>query len=102
MKENENWKISWLIIREGNSKVLRKSVNMSKKKGRHGAAVRPIDRAVLDEATQIRASYNLKTSDAIHAATALLAKCNMFLTNDPDFKRVPGLNAVILDEVIKL
>lgn len=64
-----------------------------------GVFVRPIDRAILDVATQIRASYNLKTPDAIHTATALLNKCNMFVTNDPIFKRVQGLNAVVLSEI---
>ena len=36
--------------------------------------------------------------DALHAATALAAGCSLFVTNDTDFRRVPGLPAVILDD----
>ena len=33
----------------------------------------------------IRAVTGLKTSDALHAATALSAGCTLFVTNDTDF-----------------
>lgn len=56
---------------------------------------------VLRQAAQIRAAIpGLKTPDAIHAATALLHHCDLFVTNDTGFRRVPGLNTVILDELI--
>jgi predicted nucleic acid-binding protein len=86
-------------IREKNHEIINlyRNVLLSSR----GVAVYPISRVILEEATQIRASHNLKTPDAIHAATALLYHCNLFVTNDPVFKRVPGLNAVILDEVAK-
>ena len=42
----------------------------------------------------------LKTPDAIHAATALLAGCALFVTNDRGFKRVPGLRLAVLDDVL--
>jgi predicted nucleic acid-binding protein len=58
----------------------------------------PIDRAILDEATRIRASHALKTPDAIHAATALRLGCALFVTNDPAFRRVPGLPVTVLDD----
>ena len=61
----------------------------------------PIDLSILREAARLRAKTNLKTPDALHAATALLASCQIFSTNDYDYKRVPGLPAVILREVLE-
>lgn len=61
----------------------------------------PIDLSILREAARLRAGTKLKTPDALHAATALLASCQMFLTNDYDYQRVPGLPAVILREVLE-
>lgn len=60
----------------------------------------PISRATLDQAARLRASTNLKTPDAIHAATALLEGCSLFLTNDPAFRRVPGLGVVVLSDLV--
>ena len=47
-----------------------------------------------------RASYRLKTPDAIHAATALHLGAVMFVTNDAGFRQVLRLNVVLLDEVV--
>ncbi|WP_276752095.1 type II toxin-antitoxin system VapC family toxin [Chlorogloeopsis fritschii] len=55
---------------------------------------------MLRQAANIRATTNLKTPDAIHAATALSISCNQFLTNDKGFRNVPGLPVVILSEVL--
>ena len=61
----------------------------------------PITSDILREASRLRASIPaLKTPDAIHAATALLHGCVLFVTNDIGFKRVPGLSLAILDDVI--
>jgi predicted nucleic acid-binding protein len=65
-----------------------------------GLDCRPIDLTILEQAAVLRATHGLKTPDAIHAATALEAACAMFVTNDPGFRRVPGLNVVVLDEVV--
>jgi predicted nucleic acid-binding protein len=58
----------------------------------------PISAPVLERAVQIRATTGLKTPDAIHAATALLADVQLFITNDPVFRRVVGLPVEILKE----
>lgn len=58
-----------------------------------------ISRTVLEEAIRLRASFGLKTPDAIHAATALLSDCALFITNDGAFKRVPNLPVIVLHEL---
>jgi len=60
----------------------------------------PVSRAVIEQAARLRASTNLKTPDAIHAATALLEGCALLLTNNPAFRRVLGLNVVVLSDLI--
>lgn len=61
----------------------------------------PLTQDVLCEAARLRAVIpGLRTPDALHAATALLAGCALFLTNDNGFRRVPGLPLVILDDVL--
>lgn len=55
---------------------------------------------LLRQAAKIRAQTNLKTPDAIHAATALASGCARFITNDPAFRRVTGLNVVVLSDLI--
>ena len=56
--------------------------------------------SVFEDAARLRAEARLKTVDAIHAATALRAGCALFVTNDNDFRRVPGLPTVILDDLL--
>lgn len=62
--------------------------------------LRPITLPVLETAARLRASAGLKTPDAIHAATALTANITLFLTNDSDFRRVPGLPVTLLSEIV--
>ena len=61
----------------------------------------PITASILEEAARLRAGLNLTAPDAIHAATALSAGCDLFLTNDATFRRVPGLTVAILDEELR-
>jgi predicted nucleic acid-binding protein len=60
----------------------------------------PISQTILRDAAQLRASTNLKTPDAIHAATALSENCSFFLTNDSGFRNVSGLPVVVLRDVL--
>jgi predicted nucleic acid-binding protein len=53
-----------------------------------------VDAAVADQATQLRAKYNLKTPDAIHLASASLHGASLLITTDHDFSKcqdLPGL-----------
>ena len=60
----------------------------------------PISIDVLREAANLRAAQNLKTPDAIHAATAFSADCSYFVTNDSGFKRLSNINIAILSDLI--
>ena len=51
----------------------------------------PLNRAVVDLATGIRAQFNFKTPDALHVAAAVYAKCDVFLTNDYRLSRFTGI-----------
>jgi predicted nucleic acid-binding protein len=58
----------------------------------------PIKRSVLKNAAHLRTTTNLKTPDAIHAATALSENCAVFLSNDHAFQSVPNLPVMLLNE----
>ncbi|BAY22207.1 PilT protein domain protein [Calothrix sp. NIES-2100] len=60
----------------------------------------PISQSILRQAANLWATTNLKTPDAIHAATALSVSCNQFITNDQGFRNVPALLVVILSEIL--
>jgi len=55
----------------------------------------PITMSILEHAAHLRAqTQGLKTPDAIHAAAALEAGVNTFITNDMAFRQIPGLNVL--------
>lgn len=58
----------------------------------------PATLSVWEAAARLRA-LGLKTPDALHAATAMEAQGDLFLTNDPAFRRVPALQVVLLSEL---
>jgi predicted nucleic acid-binding protein len=60
----------------------------------------PITRQTLLHGAELRAGFNLRTPDALHAAAALDAGAALFVTNDPHFRRVPGLNVAVLDDLL--
>lgn len=59
-----------------------------------------INQSILRQAANLRANTNLKTPDAIHAATALSVNCDLFITNDLGFRNLSNLSVVILSEVL--
>ena len=67
--------------------------------GTAGMTCSPISLSVLEGAARLRAAHNLKTPDAVHAATALAEGCSLFVTNDQGFRRVPGLQVAVLGEI---
>ena len=55
---------------------------------------------IADAAARIRAAHRLRTPDALEAATALAGDSTRLTTNDPVFRRVTGLETLILDDVV--
>jgi predicted nucleic acid-binding protein len=59
----------------------------------------PMTTQIARRAAYLRATYNLRTPDAIHMATALETGCDAFLTNDLGLRRVTLLPVLVLDEL---
>jgi predicted nucleic acid-binding protein len=53
----------------------------------------PFTAETAEQYSSVRAKTKLKAADAIHAATAVLAKADLFVTNDQDIRKqlIPGL-----------
>ena len=60
----------------------------------------PALRQTWEDAARLRADHGLRTPDALHAATALQEHCDLFITNDTDFRRVTELPVVVLRDVL--
>lgn len=58
--------------------------------------LRPLDLSTADRAAQLRATYALKTPDAIQVATALEWGAEAFLTNDYKLQRIQELEIITL------
>jgi predicted nucleic acid-binding protein len=56
---------------------------------------------VASEAARIRADSGIRTPDAIQLATAQQAKATFFLTNDEGLAGIPGLQLVVLRDLLK-
>jgi predicted nucleic acid-binding protein len=59
----------------------------------------PVTSAVAERATQLRATYNLKTPDAIHVATAAVHGASLVVTTDHDFARCRDLPGMVIEVV---
>ena len=63
----------------------------------HGVQLIEIDRGQLRSAAQLRAAHGaLRTPDALQLAAALHTGCSVFVTNDRDLPRMPGLRTLQL------
>ncbi len=59
------------------------------------------DLEVADIAASIRATYRLRTPDALQAATAVHAQATGLVTNDPVFERVAAFQTLLLDHLLE-
>ena len=66
-----------------------------------GFLVKPVTWRVLRRAAELRAQRTaLRTPDAIHVATADLALCDAFVTNDKSLRSAPLANVIVMDDVV--
>jgi predicted nucleic acid-binding protein len=61
--------------------------------------VRAVSVTVAEEAARLRATYALRTPDAVQLAAAIDVGAASFLTNDARLAAVPDVQVVILDQV---
>jgi predicted nucleic acid-binding protein len=59
----------------------------------------PIDEPVAWRCADVRARYGLRLGDALQAAVAIESGCDALLTNDPAFRRVTELQAIVMDDL---
>ena len=59
----------------------------------------PITVESAELAAELRARYSLRTPDALQVATALVRRCEVFLTNDTRLKRVAEIRVLTLDDL---
>lgn len=59
----------------------------------------PVTETVAERGAAIRATYNLKPPDALHIATAIEEQCDLFLTNDQEFKRVKEIPVIFVSDL---
>ena len=59
----------------------------------------PIDPAIAERASDLRARYRLRTPDALQVAAALGSGCQALVTNDIALRRVTELRVLVLDEL---
>ena len=58
------------------------------------------DLEIANLAARFRAGHRLRTPDAIQAATAIRSGAQGFISNDKVFRRVDGLETLLLDELL--
>ena len=56
---------------------------------------------VSEMSSKLRARYSIKTPDAIQVSVGVLYRASKFLTNDPDLKRVDGIDVLVLDDFLE-
>lgn len=55
-----------------------------------------LTRPVVEEAAALRARYRLKMMDALHVASAIVNRADLFLSNDEGLRRVSEIRVLIL------
>ena len=65
-----------------------------------GLRLDEITRVVLRAAAQLRAAYNITIPDALQLATALIARCPVYLTNDRDLPAIAGMRILQIKDYL--
>ena len=58
-----------------------------------------ISEEIAEEAARLRASFNVKTPDALQLATAITAGATSFLTNDQNLPCPPGISLLLIERL---
>jgi predicted nucleic acid-binding protein len=66
-----------------------------------GPTTYSLDPASAEVAAQLRATFNLRTPDAIQIATVMSKGAEFFLTNDSHLPDLPALRVLVLDELLE-
>jgi len=85
-------------LRHGNRRLADeyKAILLSSK----GLLTFEISHSISERAALLRATYGLRTPDAIQFATAILHGADYFLTNDPALNKVKEVKVLILDDYL--
>ncbi len=54
------------------------------------------DETLIHQATELRARFGLRSLDALHLATAIRERADVFLTGDKNLRRCSDVNVVVL------
>ncbi|MYC28631.1 MAG: PIN domain-containing protein [Chloroflexi bacterium] len=66
-----------------------------------GLTVWPVNQQIAEEAALIRATHpRIRTPDALQMATAVVAGAQHFLTNDRALPNLPGLQLLVVDDLV--
>ncbi len=57
-------------------------------------------RDVVEKAAELRAKYKLKMLDALHTASAVVNRADLFLTNDDGLRRVTEIKVLVLKDYL--
>jgi predicted nucleic acid-binding protein len=60
-----------------------------------------VDQEIADIASTLRASYSIKTPDAIQIATSIKEGCTAFITNDHALKRIEEIEVIVLRDLME-
>lgn len=66
-----------------------------------GLRLLSLDRDLLRQAAHLRASFGIKTPDALQLACAKQEKCTAFVTNDRRISKIPGLKILQLSDYLQ-
>lgn len=84
-------------LREGKSLLVQQYRDILMKAP--GIEVLDVSSVIAEKAALLRASYSLKTPDAIQLSTAILTNCDYFLTNDIRLSAITEIKTVTLSEI---
>lgn len=60
----------------------------------------PVSTEIAELAARLRATWNLRTPDAIQIATAIQAGATFFFTNDARLPHIPEIEIMVLEELV--